>query len=32
MDEGVIKILTGKAQRQDALIEAVKGRIDRYES
>ena len=30
VDESVIKVLTGKAERQDALIEAVKGRIDMY--
>jgi len=32
VDEGVVKILTGKAERQDALIDAVKARIDKYES
>ena len=32
VDEGVLKILTGKAERQDALIEAVKARVDRYGS
>jgi SNF2 family DNA or RNA helicase len=32
VDEGVLKILTGKAERQDALIDAVKARIDRYDS
>ena len=30
VDEEVLKVLTGKAVRQDALIEAVKGRVDRY--
>ena len=28
VDEAVMKVLSGKAQRQDALIEAVKARID----
>lgn len=32
VDEGVAKILTGKAERQDALIDAVKARIDKYDS
>lgn len=32
IDEEVLKILTGKAVRQDALINAVKARVDRYES
>ena len=32
IDEEVLDVLTGKAVRQDALIEAVKARIDRYES
>lgn len=30
IDEQVLKVLTGKAVRQDALIEAVKERIDQY--
>ena len=30
VDEDVLKVLTGKAARQDALIEAVKARIDQY--
>ena len=30
VDDNVIRILTGKAERQDALIEAVKARIDQY--
>ena len=32
VDEEVLKVLTGKAVRQDALIEAVKGRVDKYAS
>ena len=31
VDEDVIRVLTGKAERQDALIDAVKGRIEKYE-
>jgi SNF2 family DNA or RNA helicase len=30
VDENVLKVLTAKASRQDALIEAVKARIDLY--
>ena len=30
IDEDVLKVLTGKAVRQDALIDAVKARIDKY--
>ena len=30
VDEDVLKVLTGKAVRQDALIDAVKARIDQY--
>jgi SNF2 family DNA or RNA helicase len=30
VDEDVIKVLTGKAERQDALISAVKVRVDKY--
>ena len=30
VDEDVLRVLTGKAVRQDALIDAVKARIDRY--
>ena len=30
VDEEVLKVLTGKAVRQDALINAVKARVDRY--
>jgi SNF2 family DNA or RNA helicase len=32
VDEDVLKVLTGKAARQDDLIDAVKARIDRYDS
>lgn len=32
IDEEVRKVLTGKTQRQDALINAVKARIERYDS
>ena len=32
IDEDVIKVLTGKADRQDALINAVKARLEKYES
>ena len=31
VDEDVIRVLTGKAERQDALIDAVKGRIEKYD-
>ena len=30
VDEDVLKVLTGKAVRQDALIDAVKARLDKY--
>ena len=30
VDEEVLNVLTGKAERQDALIDAVKARVDRY--
>ena len=30
VDENVLDVLTGKAERQDALIEAVKARVDLY--
>lgn len=30
VDEDVLKVLTGKAVKQDALIDAVKGRVDLY--
>jgi SNF2 family DNA or RNA helicase len=30
VDENVLKVLTGKAVRQDALIEAVKARVEQY--
>ena len=30
VDEDVLDVLTGKAERQDALIEAVKARVDLY--
>lgn len=32
VDEDVLKVLTGKAVRQDALISAVKARLDKYAS
>ena len=32
VDEDVLKVLTGKAVRQDALIDAVKARINKYAS
>jgi len=32
VDENVLEVLTGKAVRQDALIDAVKARIERYDS
>lgn len=32
IDEDVLKVLTGKAVRQDALMDAVKARIGLYES
>ena len=32
VDEDVLKVLTGKAARQDALIDAIRGRIDKYDS
>ena len=31
VDEDVLKVLTGKAARQDALIDAIKGRIEKYD-
>ena len=31
VDEDVLKVLTGKAARQDALIDAIRGRIDKYD-
>jgi SNF2 family DNA or RNA helicase len=30
IDENVLQVLTGKAERQDALIDAVKARVDIY--
>jgi SNF2 family DNA or RNA helicase len=32
IDEDVLKVLTGKADHQDALINAVKARLEKYES
>lgn len=32
IDEDVLRVLTGKAERQDALMDAVKARIDAYAS
>lgn len=32
VDEDVLKVLTGKAARQDALMDAVKVRLNKYDS